>query len=114
MHRFFNNQMQIDDGSNDRFAAYSDAGGLSMGYYDGSSMKLWDARQAVRAGRQLLHGRVRRLVPESPVPDLRLRARSTPSVDNSPAKDTISQIETDAQGRFVRMVPAAEIADVGA
>ena len=37
--------MQIDGGSNDRFAAYSDAGGLSMGYYDGSTMQLWDVAQ---------------------------------------------------------------------
>jgi acid phosphatase len=31
VHRFFNNQMQINGGKNDKFAAYSDAGGLSMG-----------------------------------------------------------------------------------
>ena len=45
VHRFYNNMMQIGDGSNDRFAAYSDAGGLSMGYYDGSSMRLWKLAQ---------------------------------------------------------------------
>lgn len=32
-----------------------------------------EARAAVRAGRQLLHGRVRRFVPEPPVPGLRVR-----------------------------------------
>ncbi len=36
-------------------------------------------RPAVHAGRQLLHGRVRRLVPEPPVSDLRLRARWCPT-----------------------------------
>lgn len=45
VHRFYNNQMQIDGGKNDQFAAYSDAGGLSMGYYDGSSMQMWKLAQ---------------------------------------------------------------------
>ena len=46
VHRFYENQEQINGGSNSHFAAVSDAGGLSMGYYDGSSMKLWQlARQ---------------------------------------------------------------------
>lgn len=41
VHRFYNNQMQIDGGKNDMYAAWADAGGLSMGYYDGSSMAMW-------------------------------------------------------------------------
>jgi len=41
-HRFYQNQMQINGGKNDKFAAYSDAGGLSMGYYDGSKMAMWN------------------------------------------------------------------------
>jgi len=41
VHRFYNNQMQINGGANDKFAAFSDAGGLTMGYYDGSSMGMW-------------------------------------------------------------------------
>ena len=40
-HRFFENQMQIDGGANDMFAAFADSGGLVMGYNDGSSMGLW-------------------------------------------------------------------------
>ncbi len=40
-HRFFQNQMQIDHGSNDKFALYSNAAGLAMGFYDGSKTKLW-------------------------------------------------------------------------
>jgi acid phosphatase len=42
VHRYWHEQMQIDGGMMDKFAAYSDAGGLAMGYYDGSHMKLWD------------------------------------------------------------------------
>lgn len=46
VHRFYQSQMQINGGKNNQFAALSDAGGLAMGYYDGSSMKLWTlARQ---------------------------------------------------------------------
>jgi len=41
VHRFYQNQEQISGGKNNKFAAVSDAGGLTMGYYDGSSMKLW-------------------------------------------------------------------------
>jgi acid phosphatase len=32
-HRFYQNQMQINGGKNDGFAAWSDSGGLVMGYY---------------------------------------------------------------------------------
>lgn len=45
VHRFYQNQMQINGGRNDQFAAWSDAGGLAMGYYDGSSMQLWKLAQ---------------------------------------------------------------------
>ena len=42
VHRYWHEQMQIDGGKMDKFAAYSDSAGLAMGYYDGSHMKLWD------------------------------------------------------------------------
>ena len=42
VHLFYTNQLQIDGGKNDKFAAYSNAAGLSMGFYDGSRTKLWD------------------------------------------------------------------------
>jgi len=41
VHRFYQNQEQINGGRNDRFVAASDAGGLAMGYYDGSALPLW-------------------------------------------------------------------------
>jgi phospholipase C len=44
-HRFYTNQMQLNDGRNTLFAAWSDAGGLTMGYYDGSSMRMWPLAQ---------------------------------------------------------------------
>jgi phospholipase C len=45
VHRFYNEQMQIDGGKMDKFAAWSDAGGLTMGTYDGSSMALYKLAQ---------------------------------------------------------------------
>jgi len=46
VHRFYQNQEQIDGGKMDKYVAVSDAGALTMGYYDGSAMKLWNiARQ---------------------------------------------------------------------
>ncbi|MFA7279646.1 MAG: acid phosphatase [Sterolibacterium sp.] len=40
-HRFYQNIEQINGGKLDRYAALSGAGGLTMGYYDGSRMKMW-------------------------------------------------------------------------
>ena len=41
IHSFYRQQQQINNGKMDRFAAFSDAGGLTMGYYDGSKTNLW-------------------------------------------------------------------------
>jgi acid phosphatase len=41
VHRYYHNIEQINGGKNDKFAAISDAGGLVMGYYDGSKLPLW-------------------------------------------------------------------------
>jgi acid phosphatase len=41
VHKFYQNQEQIDGGRLDRYVAASDAGGLTMGYYDGSQLPLW-------------------------------------------------------------------------
>jgi len=40
-HRFYENQMEIDGGKNDKFAAWADAGGLTMGHYDYSESALY-------------------------------------------------------------------------
>lgn len=45
IHRFYQHQAQINGGKMNRFAAVSDAGGLSMGYYDGSKLALWSYAQ---------------------------------------------------------------------
>lgn len=108
VHRFYNNQMQINGGKNDKFTAYSDAGGLSMGYFDGSKMKMWEiAKQYTLAdhffmgafGGSFLNHQylVCACAPTYPNAD----------ADTSPAKATISAIDVDANGNFVRLTPAA-------
>lgn len=41
VHQFYENQMQINGGENDRFVAFGDSGALVMGHYDGSVLPLW-------------------------------------------------------------------------
>jgi phospholipase C len=50
VHLYYVNQEQIAGGRNNMFAALSDAGGLAMGYYDGSPLPMWQwAREFVLA-----------------------------------------------------------------
>ena len=44
VHRFYQEQMQINDGAMNRFAAVSNAGGLVMGYYDMHDSVEWGSR----------------------------------------------------------------------
>ncbi|MDD5176217.1 MAG: acid phosphatase [Sterolibacterium sp.] len=49
-HRYYQNIEQIDAGRLDRYAAVSNAGGLVMGYYDGTKLPMWKyAREYVLA-----------------------------------------------------------------
>lgn len=44
-HRFYQNQMQIDGGQNDKFVAWADAGAEVMGHLDGSKTAMWTIAQ---------------------------------------------------------------------
>ncbi|MEO5688994.1 MAG: acid phosphatase [Burkholderiaceae bacterium] len=44
-HRFFENQMQIDGGKNDKFAAWADSGSLVMGHFDYSASPMYKLAQ---------------------------------------------------------------------
>lgn len=44
-HRFYQNQMQVDGGRNDKFVAYADAGGAVMQTWDGSKTAMWGVAQ---------------------------------------------------------------------
>lgn len=106
VHRFYNNQMQINGGKNDKFATYSDAGGLVMGYYDGSQMAMWKLAQQYTladnfyigafGGSFLTHQFL-----------ICACAPQYPDADKSPARGLISKIDVDADGKFVRLTPAA-------
>jgi len=108
VHRFYNNQMQINGGKNDRFAAYADAGGLSMGYFDGSQMQLWKIAQQYTLADNFFMG----AFGGSFLNHQYLVCACAPLYPNadaasSPANTSISAIDTDAQGNFVRLTPAA-------
>ena len=64
VHRWYQEQEQIDGGKMDKFAAVSDAKGLVMGYYDGSALPMWTVAKDYVLGRQFLPCCIRRLVPE--------------------------------------------------
>ena len=98
-HRFFENQMQINGGKNDKFVAYADRGGLVMGYYDGSQMALYKlAQQYVLAdnfyqgafgGSFLNHQYL-----------ICACAPEYPNADTAAAKPTIAQLDLDSKGAF--------------
>lgn len=94
VHRFYQNQAQIDHGRNQRFVAWSDAGALVMGYYDGRSLPLWQvAKDYTLADNFFMGGfggsffnHIRLICACSPY---------YPNADQSPAKDKIAVVEED-------------------
>lgn len=56
VHRFYQEQQQIDGGKMDKFAAFSDGGGLVMGYYDASKTELWAYAQKYTLADNFFHG----------------------------------------------------------
>ena len=76
VHRFYQEQYQLDGGKQDRYITGSDAVGLTQGTYDTKQLPIYrylhsQARTALRDRRPLLPGRLRRVVPQPPVPDRR-------------------------------------------
>jgi phospholipase C len=94
LHRFYENQMQINGGKNDRFVAYSDAGGLVMGFYDGSKLPLWNIAKQYTLADNFFMG----AFGGSFLNHFWLICACTPyypNADRSPAKDGISAVEAD-------------------
>ena len=109
VHRFYNNVMQIDGGRNDRFATYSDAGALAMGYYDGRDMALWKlAHQYTLADNFFMGAFGGSFLNHQYL--ICACAPEYPDADRSPAKALVSAIDVDAEGRFLRLTPAADAA----
>ena len=105
-HRFFEHQMQIDGGKNDGYAAWTDAGGLTMGHYDYSGSALYAlARQYVLAdnffqgafgGSFLNHQYL-----------ICACAPEYPNADTVAAKPSIAILDRDAEGRYLAKLKIA-------
>ncbi|MGE5269414.1 MAG: acid phosphatase, partial [Thiohalocapsa sp.] len=97
-HLFYENQMQIDDGKNDKFAAWANAGGLVMGHYAlaASSLPLWHVAQRYTLADNFFMG----AFGGSFLNHFWLVCACTPSypnADQSPAKDKIAVVEADGK-----------------
>ncbi|HEX4439179.1 MAG TPA: acid phosphatase [Thermoanaerobaculia bacterium] len=105
-HRFFENQMQIAGGANDGFAAWADSGGLVMGYYDGRQSALWRLARRYTLADNFFQGAfggsflnhqylVCACAPEYP------------NADTSPAKPSLTTLDTDDGGRYLPRLTVA-------
>ena len=93
-HLFYQNQMQINGGKNDKFAAFSDAGGLVMGYYDGSKLPMWDLAKKYVLADNFFQG----AFGGSFLNHFQLVCACTPvypNADAGPAKQLIAAVEPD-------------------
>ncbi len=105
-HRFFENQMQINGGKNDKFVAYADSGGLVMGTYDGSKMAMWKLAQSyvladnffqgVFGGSFLNHQYL-----------ICACAPEYPNADTAAAHPTIAVLDKDSAGNFTSKLTLA-------
>ena len=112
-HRFYENQMEINSGKNDMYAAWADAGGLTMGHFDYSSSALYKlAQQYVLAdnffegafGGSFLNHQylVCACAPEYP------------NADTAAAKPTIAVVDTDTSGKFLTRLTLASTSPASA
>jgi acid phosphatase len=106
-HRFFENQMQINGGKNDKFAGYADSGGLVMGYYDGSTMKMWAiAQQNVLADNFFMGAFGGSFLNHQYL--ICACAPEYPNADTAAAKPTIAVLDKDSSGNFTHnLTPSA-------
>ncbi|HTT13348.1 MAG TPA: acid phosphatase [Burkholderiaceae bacterium] len=107
-HRFFENQMEINGGRNDSYAAWADAGGLTMGHFDYSNSDIYKlAREYTLAdhffqgafgGSFLNHQYL-----------ICACAPQYPNADSPPtgAKPTITVLDKDANGAFLPKLTTA-------
>jgi acid phosphatase len=93
-HLFYQNQMQIDGGKNDRFVAFADSGGLVMGHYDGSKLPLWPVAKKYVLADNFFQG----AFGGSFLNHFHLVCACTPvypNADRSPAKNLIAAVDAD-------------------
>ena len=106
-HRFFENQMQIDGGKNDKFAAWADAGSLVMGHFDYSASALYKLAQQYTLADNFFQG----AFGGSFLNHQYLVCACAPTVDAATVtanKMSINTVATNADGSFTTsLVPAA-------
>jgi phospholipase C len=94
-HRFYENQMQLDGGKNDKYVAWADSGGMVMGHYNaGDKLPLWDVAKQYALADNFFMG----AFGGSFLNHFWLVCACTPiypNADQSPAKDSISVVESD-------------------
>jgi acid phosphatase len=94
VHRFYQNQMQINGGKNDRFVAWGDSGALVMGHYSGEGLALWDLAKRYTLADNFFMG----TFGGSFMNHIYLACACVayyPDADKSPAKSEISAVEDD-------------------
>ena len=96
VHLFYQNQEQIAGGKMNRFAEVSNAGGLSMGHYDGSSLPMWKLAREFTLADNFFMG----AFGGSFLNHFWLICACTPMFPNAPA-ESIAQL--DAQNQLKRL-----------
>jgi acid phosphatase len=112
-HRFFENQMSINGGKNDLFAAWEDAGGLTMGHFDYSASPLYRLAQdnvladnffeGAFGGSFLNHQYL-----------ICACAPEFPNADTSAQKPTIAVLDTDSTGAYTTHLTVSATAKASA
>jgi phospholipase C len=101
-HLFYQEQMQLDGGKNDKFVAWADSGALVMGHYDGSKLPLWPIAQKYVLADNFFMG----AFGGSYLNHIMLICACVPvypKADQSPAKDFIAAVESD--GVTLKLAP---------
>ncbi|HKH81584.1 MAG TPA: acid phosphatase [Methylovirgula sp.] len=105
-HKFYQNQMQIDGGKNDRFVAWGDSGALVMGHYDGSKLPLWPvAKRYTLADNFFMGGFGGSFLNHFEL--ICACAAVYPNADKSPAKGLIAAVEAD--GVTLKLAPDSPV-----
>jgi len=105
-HRFFENQMQINGGKNDGFAAWSDAGGLTMTHFDYTNSAMFKLAQEFVLADNFFQG----AFGGSFLNHQYLICACAPEYPNAgtaAAKPTITALKTDATGKSLPVLTTA-------
>lgn len=95
-HRFYQEQMQINGGRNDKFVAWADSGSVVMGHYDGSVLPMWAVAKKYVLADNFFQG----AFGGSFINHFQLACACVPvypHADTSPIKDQIAVVDADGK-----------------